>query len=49
MVKSLSAKTGDLRDAGMILGWENPVEEGTATHFIILDRRVPRTEEPGRL
>ena len=32
MVKSLSAKTGDLRDAGMILGWENPLEEGTATH-----------------
>jgi len=31
------------------LGWEDPLEEGTATHFSILVRRIPWTEEPGGL
>ena len=31
------------------LGWEDPLEEGTATHSSILAWRIPRTEEPGRL
>ena len=31
------------------LGWEEPLEEGMATHSSILSWRVPRTEEPGRL
>ena len=31
------------------LGWEDPLEEGTATHCSILARRIPWTEEPGRL
>ena len=31
------------------LGWEDPLEEGMATHSSILAWRVPRTEEPGRL
>ena len=31
------------------LGWEDPLEEGTATHFSILARRIPRAEEPGEL
>ena len=31
------------------LGWEDPLEEGMATHSSILDWRVPQTEEPGRL
>ena len=31
------------------LGREDPLEEGTATHSSILDWRIPRTEEPGRL
>ena len=30
-------------------GQEDPLEEGTATHSIILAWRIPRTEEPGRL
>jgi len=30
-------------------GWENPVEEGTATHSSILAWRIPQTEEPGGL
>ena len=31
------------------LGWEDPLEEGTATHSSILAWRIPWTEEPGRL
>ena len=28
------------------LGWEDPPEEGMATHSSILACRIPRTEEP---
>ena len=31
------------------LGWEDPVEEGMATHLSILAWRIPLTEEPGGL
>ena len=31
------------------LGWEDPLEKGTATHSSVLAWRIPRTEEPGRL
>ena len=31
------------------LGWENPPEEGMATHSSILTWRIPRTGEPGGL
>ena len=31
------------------LGWEDPLEEGMATHFSILAWRNPWTEEPGGL
>ena len=31
------------------LGWENPLEEGMATHFSILAWRIPWTEEPSEL
>ena len=31
------------------LGWEDPLEEGMATHFSILAWRIPWTEEPGGL
>ena len=31
------------------LGWEDPMEKGTATHFSILVWRIPKTEEPGML
>ena len=30
------------------LGWEDPLEKGTATHPSILAWRIPWTEEPGR-
>ena len=29
------------------LGWEDPLEEGIATHSIILAWRIPWTEKPG--
>ena len=31
------------------LGWEDPLEEGMATHSSILAWRIPWTEETGRL
>ena len=31
------------------LGWEDPLEKGTATHSSILACRSPWTEEPGEL
>ena len=31
------------------LGWEDPLEEGMATHSSILTWRIPWTEEPGGL
>ena len=31
------------------LGWEDPLEQGMATHSSILAWRIPRTEEPGGL
>ena len=31
------------------LGWEDPLEEGMATHSSILGWRIPWTEEPGGL
>jgi len=31
------------------LGWEDPLEEGMATHSSILVWRLPWTEEPGEL
>ena len=30
------------------LGWEDPLEKGTATHLNILAWRIPWTEEHGR-
>ena len=29
--------------------WEDPLEEGMATHFSILTWKIPWTEEPGEL
>ena len=31
------------------LAWEDPLEEGMATHSSVLAWEIPRTEEPGRL
>ena len=32
-----------------LLGQEDPLEEGTATHYSMLAWRIPWTEEPGGL
>ena len=34
---------------GQSLGWEDPLEEETATHSSILSWKVPWTEDPGGL
>ena len=31
------------------MGWEDPLEEGMATHSSILAWRIPRTEEPSKV
>ena len=49
MVKNPPANVGDTRDAGWILGPEDPLEEGIAAHSSILAWRIPWTDKPGRL
>ena len=52
MVKTPPANAGDARDpgdTGMILGWDDTLEEGMATHSSILAWRIPWTEESGGL
>ena len=48
-VKNPPASAGDIRDAGSILGQDDPLEVGMANHSIILVWRFPWTEEPGGL
>ena len=38
-----------VRNMGLILGREDPLEEGMATHYTILAWRIPWTEEPDGL
>ena len=47
MVKNLPA----IKPATQVqsLGWEDPLEEGMATHSSVLAWRIPWTEEPGGL
>ena len=47
--KELPANAGDVRDTGLIPGWERPPEEGMATHSSIPAWRIPWTDEPGRV
>ena len=49
MVKNLLAMQEIAGDLGSILGWEDPLEEGLATHSSILAWRIPWTEEPSGL
>ena len=49
MVKNPPASAGDIRDEGLILVREDPLEEGMETHFSILAWRMPWTVEPGEL
>ena len=36
-------------DMSLILGQEDPLEKGMATHFSIRTWRIPWTEDPGKL
>ena len=47
VVKSPPANAGHIRGEGLIPGWEDPLEEGMATHSSILAWRIPGTEELG--
>ena len=49
MVKNPPVNAGDIRELGLVLGLEDPLEEGMATHSSILALRIPRIEEPDRL
>ena len=49
VVKNLPASAGDIADVGLVPGWEDPLEEGMATHSSVLAGRTPWTEEPGGL
>ena len=41
MVKNLPANAGDIKDAVQSVGWEDPLEEGMATHSSVLSWEVP--------
>ena len=49
MTKDMPANAGDVSDVGLILGWEDPLEEDIATHSSILAWKIPWTEESGGL
>ena len=40
VIKNPPANAGDIRDKGSVLGWEDPLEKGMATHFCILAWRI---------
>ena len=49
-VKNPPINAGDLQEMQVqSLGWEDPREQGMATHSNILAWEIPWTEEPGRL
>ena len=48
-VKNLPARQEMQETQVQSLGWEDPLEEGMATHSNILACRVARTKEPGGL
>ena len=47
--KNLLVNAGYVREAGSILGLEDPLEEEMATHSSILDWEIPWREGPGEL
>ena len=49
VVKNTPASTGDVRDLGLSLRQEDPLEKEMATHSSILAWKIPWTEEPGGL
>ena len=49
MVKNLPANAGDIRDVGLILSREDPLEKSITTHSSILAWEIPWTKELGGL
>ena len=50
MIKNPPANAAYVRDVWVhCLGQEDPLEEGIETHSSVLARRIPGTEELGRL
>ena len=49
VVKNLPTNAGDSRDLGSIPGFGRSPGVGSATHFNILTRKIPWTEEPSGL
>ena len=49
VVKKLPASVGHRRGRVWSLGWEDPLEEGLATHCSVLAWRIPWAEKPGGL
>ena len=49
VVKNPPASAGNMKDEVRSLGWEDPLEEGMATHSSILSWGAPWTEEPAGL
>jgi len=47
--KEPPTNAGYARDAVRFLGWEDPLEEGMATHFSIFPWEIPWTEKTGSL
>ena len=47
LVKNLPARQEMWQNWVRSLGWDDPLEEGMATHSSILAWRIPWTEEPG--
>ena len=47
--KETACSAEDAGDLVRLLGWDDPLEEGMATHSSILAWRIPGTEEPGGL
>ena len=49
VVQNWPTSAGGVRDACLILGWEDPLEKEMATHSSTLTREIPETEELGGL
>ena len=41
VVKNLPANAADIREVGLMLGWEDPLEREMATHSSILTWEIP--------
>ena len=48
-VKNPPSNAGDIKEAGSIPGWKDPLKKEMTTHSSIHAWRIPWTEEPGGL